>query len=107
MIKRKSWAIHPGEILKEEFLSPLGLSAYRLALDLHVPPIRINEIVNEKRSISVDTALRLAKFFGNTPQFWLNLQTRYDLQTTRDELEKDLSEIKAYQENHNKTITHS
>ncbi len=71
----------PGEILNEEFLSPLGVSQYRLAKDIHVPSRRINEIVRGQRSITPDTALRLGKYFGVSAQFWLNLQARYDLQT--------------------------
>jgi antitoxin HigA-1 len=71
--------IHPGEILREEFLIPLGMSAHALALELKVPAPRINDIVSERRAITPDTALRLARYFGNTPQFWLNLQTSYDL----------------------------
>ena len=78
--------IHPGEILKEEFLEPLGLSQYRVAVDISVPPRRINEIVNGKRSISADSALRLARYFGTTDRFWLNLQTHYDLELQRDRL---------------------
>jgi len=78
--------IHPGEILIEEFLKPMGLSQYRLAKDISVPPRRINEIVHGKRSISADTALRLGRFFGIPPQFWLNLQSRYDLEVTEDSL---------------------
>ncbi len=78
--------IHPGEILKEEFLEPLGLSQYRVAVDISVPPRRINEIVHGKRSISADTALRLARYFGTTDRFWLNLQTHYDLEKERDRL---------------------
>jgi len=76
--------IHPGEILMEEFLQPMGISQYRLAKDISVPPRRINEIVHGKRSITADTALRLGRFFGISPQFWLNLQTRYDLEVTED-----------------------
>ena len=76
--------IHPGEILIEEFLKPMGLSQYRLAKDISVPPRRINEIVHGKRSISADTALRLGRFFGISPQFWLNLQNRFDLEVTED-----------------------
>jgi len=72
--------IHPGEILREEFMVPLEISINRLARDLHAPPNRISEIVNERRGISADTALRLARYFGNSPQFWLNLQTAYDLE---------------------------
>jgi addiction module HigA family antidote len=82
--------IHPGEILIEEFLKPMGLSQYRLAKDISVPPRRINEIVHGKRSISADTALRLGRFFGIAPQFWLNLQTRYDLEVTEDLLAERL-----------------
>lgn len=71
--------IHAGEILREEFLVPLGISAHALAIELKVPSPRINDIVRERRSITPDTALRLARYFGTTPQFWLNLQTSYDL----------------------------
>lgn len=78
--------IHPGVILKEEFLEPLGLSQYRVAVDISVPPRRINEIVHGKRAVSADTALRLARYFGTTDRFWLNLQTHYDLELQRDRL---------------------
>jgi antitoxin HigA-1 len=78
--------IHPGEILNEEFLAPLGITQYRLALDISVPPRRINEIVHGTRAISADTALRLARFFGTSEPFWLNLQARFDLETQRDKL---------------------
>ena len=78
--------IHPCEILKEEFLEPLGLSQYRVAVDISVPPRRINEIVHGKRAISADTALRLAHYFGTTDRFWLNLQTHYDLELQKDRL---------------------
>jgi len=71
--------IHPGEVLREEFLGPLGLSAHALAQALRVPAPRVNDIVRERRSVSPDTALRLARHFGTTPQFWLNLQASYDL----------------------------
>ena len=71
--------IHPGEILREEFLRPMGLSVYRLAQDIKVPRTRLNDIVHGRRAISTDTALRLARYFGTTPEFWLNLQTRYEL----------------------------
>lgn len=84
--------IHPGEILREEFLEPMGISQYRLAKDISVPPRRINEIVHGKRSITADTALRLGRFFGMSAQFWLNLQTRYDLEVTEDLLEDRLAE---------------
>ena len=78
--------IHPGEILLEEFLRPMGISQYRLAKDISVSPRRINEIVHGKRGITADTALRLGRFFGMSPQFWLNLQNRYDLEVTEDML---------------------
>ncbi len=78
--------IHPGEILLEEFLNPLEISQYRLAKDISVPPRRINEIVHGKRAVTPDTALRLARFFGTTGQFWLNLQSRYELELERDRL---------------------
>jgi addiction module HigA family antidote len=84
--------IHPGEILMGEFLEPMGISQYRLAKDISVPPRRINEIVHGKRSITADTALRLGRFFGISPQFWLNLQTRYDLEMTEDLLEDRLDD---------------
>ncbi|MBN1946959.1 MAG: HigA family addiction module antidote protein [Bradymonadales bacterium] len=78
--------VHPGEILQEEFLVPLGISQYRLAKDIHVPPRRINEIVHGTRAISADTALRLARYFGLTERFWMNLQARYDLEVAKDKL---------------------
>ncbi len=87
---KKLPSIHPGEILIEEFLKPMGISQYRLAKDISVPPRRINEIVHGKRSISADTALRLGRFFGISPQFWLNLQTRFDLEVTEDLLAERL-----------------
>ena len=84
--------IHPGEILMEEFLEPMGISQYRLAKAISVPPRRINEIVHGKRSITADSALRLGRFFGMSPQFWLNLQTRYDLELTEDFLADKLDD---------------
>ena len=78
--------IHPGEILRAEFMEPLGLSMNRLALDLRVPVTRIAEIVHERRGITPDTALRLARYFNTSPSFWLNLQTTYDLEIAQDEL---------------------
>src|SRR5438045_5262020 len=83
--------VHPGEILLEDFLNPLGLSQYRLAQGLSVPPRRINEIVLGKRSISADTALRLARFFGTSERFWLNLQNAYDLDVEKDRLRNRLT----------------
>lgn len=78
--------VHPGEILMEDFLTPMGISQYRLSRDISVPPRRINEIVHGTRSISADTALRLGRYFGVSPQFWLNLQAHYDLDQERDRL---------------------
>jgi len=81
---RKLKPVHPGEVLREEFMEPLGLSMNRLALDLHVPVTRIAEIVHERRAITADTALRLGRFFGTSAEFWLNLQARHDLEIARD-----------------------
>ncbi len=78
--------VHPGEVLLEEFLVPLELSQYRLSKDISVPPRRINEIVHGKRAVTADTALRLARYFGTSERFWLNLQTGYDLDVERDRL---------------------
>ncbi len=86
MARRKLPPIHPGEILLEEFLQPLGLSQYRLAKETSVPARRINEIVRGMRAITADTALRLARYFGTSERFWLNLQTRYDLEIEKDRL---------------------
>jgi len=84
--------IHPGEILLEEFLKPMGVSQYRLAKAISVPARRINEIVHGKRAITADTALRLSRYFGMTDRFWLNLQTRYDLEVEKDRLGTRLEE---------------
>ena len=78
--------IHPGEVLLEEFLEPIGISQYRLANDISVSPRRINEIVHGKRAVTADTALRLSRYFGTSDKFWLNLQTGYDLDVERDRL---------------------
>jgi addiction module HigA family antidote len=78
--------VHPGEILLEEFLRPMEISQYRLAKSISVPPRRINEIVHGNRSITADTALRLSRYFGTSERFWLNLQTRYDLEVEKDRL---------------------
>jgi addiction module HigA family antidote len=86
MTKKKLHPVHPGEVLLEEFLKPMELSQNRLALNIGVPPRRINEIVLGKRRITADTALRLARYFGTSPQFWLGLQTDYDLDITKEEL---------------------
>ncbi len=100
MKNKKLPPIHPGEILIKEFLKPMGLSQYRVAKDISVPPRRINEIVHGKRSISADTALRLGRFFGISPQFWLNLQTRFDLEVTEDLLAERLDkEVQVFSSN--------
>ncbi len=83
--------IHPGEILREEFLLPLKLSAHALSLELRVPAPRINEIIRERRSITPDTALRLARYFGTTPQFWMNLQISYDLKFAEIKIGKKIA----------------
>ena len=98
MSESKSPPIHPGEILLEEFLGPLHLSQYRLAREISVPARRINEIVHGKRSITPDTALRLSRYFGLSERFWLNLQSRYDLETEKDRLADRLEqEVRIYQ----------
>ena len=89
--------IHPGEILNEDFLGPLGVSQYRLAQAVGVPPRRINEIVHGKRAISADTALRLARFFGTTPEFWINLQAQYDLRQAEKLIKKIVEKIEPLQ----------
>jgi addiction module HigA family antidote len=88
------WNIHPGEILREEFLKPMKLSAYRLAKEIHVPAPRVNDIVLEKRGITANTAVRLARFFGTSEQFWMNLQASYDVRKAKAELAKELGTIK-------------
>jgi antitoxin HigA-1 len=97
MSKRKFDPIHPGVILLQEFLGPMGISQYKLAKDISVHPRRINEIVHGKRSITADTALRLSRYFGLSEKFWLNLQGRYDLEVEKDRLEGRLEkEVKIY-----------
>jgi addiction module HigA family antidote len=91
--RTRDWNIHPGEILREEFLKPMKLSAYEVAKRLHVPAPRINDVVLEKRGISADTAVRLARFFGTTEQFWMNLQSSYDLRRTHSVIRKQLEKI--------------
>ena len=90
MVTNKMRPIHPGEILREEYLAPLGMSAHALAMELRVPAPRINEIVRERRAITPDTALRLSRFFGTTAQFWINLQGSYDLKQTAIAHGKDI-----------------
>jgi len=92
MAKQKLAPIHPGEILLEEFLKPMGISQYKLAKDISVPARRINEIVQGKRSITPDTALRLSRYFGLSERFWINLQARYDLEIEKDRLRDRLDE---------------
>jgi addiction module HigA family antidote len=97
MAEKKLHPVHPGEVLSEEFLKPMGLSQSRLALDIGVHPRRINEIVLEKRSVTADTALRLARYFGTSPQFWLGLQSDYDLDIAADALGSKLErDVKVY-----------
>jgi addiction module HigA family antidote len=84
--------IHPGETLREDFMKPLGLTANRLAINLRVPAARIGEIVNGRRAITADTALRLARYFGMSPRFWTNLQANYDLEVTQDAIGKRITE---------------
>jgi antitoxin HigA-1 len=83
---KKLKPVHPGEILREEFMKPLGLSMNKIAMDLRVPVTRIAEIVAERRSVTADSALRLARYFKNSPTFWMNLQSRYDLEVAEDEI---------------------
>jgi addiction module HigA family antidote len=88
--------VHPGEILAEEFLQPFGITQYRLAKDTAVPPRRINEIVQGQRAITADTALRLARFFGTSEMFWLNLQARYDLDVQKAKLGSRLASVRPF-----------
>ena len=85
-MERRLKPVHPGEILREEFMVPLGLSMNKMAMDLRVPVTRIADIANERRGVSADTALRFARYFKNSPTFWMNLQTRYDLEVAEDEI---------------------
>ncbi len=94
---KKFEPIHPGEILQEEFLEPYGISQYKLAKDIGVAPIRINQIVHQKRDITADTALRLGKYFNMSAQFWLNLQNHYDIELKYDEIADNLKiEVKVF-----------
>lgn len=85
--------IHPGEVLLEEFLKPLGISAYRLSKDLNIPQTRVSQIIKEKRKVTADTALRLSKYFGNSALFWLGLQNDYDLEVEQIKNNKDFAQI--------------
>lgn len=91
-MRKRLAPIHPGEILNEEFLAPMGITQYRVAKDISVSARRINEIVHGKRRISADTALRLSKYFGTTERFWMNLQARYDLEVEKDRLGERLED---------------
>lgn len=91
--------IHPGEVLLEEFLIPLNISAYRLSKDISIPQTRISEIIKGRRRITADTALRLSNYFGNSPKFWLGLQADYDLEDERINKKDELDTIKNYNEN--------
>lgn len=93
---KKHAPIHPGEVLREDFLAPLGLSEYRLAHDIGVPPRRINEIVKGRRSITVDTALRLSRYFAWPAEVWMNLQSSYDRQMAEAEMRLELKRIKPF-----------
>ena len=98
MRDKKITPIHPGEVLMEDFLLPLGISQYKLAKDISVPPRRINEIVHGKRAISADTALRLSRYFKLSERFWLNLQARFDLETEKDRLKGRIeAEVKIFE----------
>ncbi len=97
MTKQKLLPIHPGEILMEEFLKPMGISQYRLAKDINVPARRINEIVHGKRAITPDTALRLSRYFEMSERFWINLQARHDLEVIKDKLKDRIDkEVNVY-----------
>lgn len=91
------WRVHPGEILREEFLKPMRLTVYQLAKELHVPAPRLNDIVLRKRGVSADTAIRLARFFGTSEQFWLGLQAAYEVSMAKEELRNEIDQIKPWQ----------
>ena len=98
MTPKKMLPVHPGEILFDEFLKPMNISQYRIAHDINVPPRRINEIVHGKRSITADTALRLGRYFNMSAQFWINLQSHYDLEVETDKLsDRIINEVLIYQ----------
>ncbi|MEN8152943.1 MAG: HigA family addiction module antitoxin [Acidobacteriota bacterium] len=93
---KRSDSVHPGEILSEEFLKPMNITAYRLAKEIKIDQTRVSEIIRGKRSISIDTALRFAKFFGNSPEFWINIQIHYELEVKKLKLKKELQKIKEF-----------
>lgn len=97
-MRRSLTPVHPGEILAEEFMQPLGITQYRLAKETEVPARRINEIVQGHRAVTADTALRLAKFFGTSEMFWLNLQARYDLDIQRAKLGRRLASVRSFKQ---------
>ncbi len=102
-IERKgapNWRIHPGEILKDEFLRPMKMSVYRLAKEIRVPAPRVNDIVLQKRGITADTAVRLARFFGTSEQFWLGLQSAYEVSVVKSERRDEIDQIKPLQYAH-------
>ena len=88
--------IHPGEILREEFMIPMNLTAYKLAKETHIQATRISQIIHEKRAISPDTALRLSKFYGNSAEFWMGIQVEYELRNKKEQIEDDLKSIHQY-----------
>jgi antitoxin HigA-1 len=92
-----NWRVHPGEILRNEFLKPMKMSVYQLAKQLHVPAPRVNDIVLQKRGITADTAVRLAKFFGTSEQFWLSLQAAYEVSVVKAERWREIARIKPFQ----------
>ena len=94
MSKNALAPVHPGEILREEFLAPLGMSPYALAAELRVPRTRIERLVREETAVAPDTALRLARYFGTTPEFWLGIQSRFDVETVRRAVNDDIAAIK-------------
>jgi antitoxin HigA-1 len=100
-MKERIEPIHPGEILQEDFLIPMKISAYRLAKETFIDQTRISEIIKGKRAISMDTALRLSKFFGNSPEFWMNIQIQYDMEIKMEEIEADLAKIRTIDRDHN------
>jgi len=101
---RRIGNIHPGEILLEEFLKPMGITAYRLSKETKIDQTRISEIIRGKRGISVDTALRFAKFFGNSPEFWINLQNHFDIQEKKQKIQMELKKIKPFVESQRQSV---
>jgi len=101
---RRIGNIHPGEILLEEFLKPMGITAYRLSKETKTDQTRISEIIHGKRAISVDTALRFARFFGNSPEFWINLQNHFDIQEKKQIMGMELKKIKPFVESQRQSV---